>query len=507
MKKLTTEQFIENANRVHSNTYRYLGEYQGTGIPITILCSKHGEFKQTPGAHVNLKQGCPKCAITRVSENNKLGIERFIERAKQLHGNNLDYSRVKYVHMHHKVEIICRKHGPFFQVPNSHLGGRSCPGCSVVKQQKRNIGRNNHIKLNFEKICREKHGMIFDYTETVYEHNQKEISFRCIIHDRILTQTARDHLDGYNPCTQCNHMKSYQEDALAKYATIFTPVVIHDRKVLRPKEIDILMPEVKLAIEYCGMYWHSHNSVEMENRDKNKHYLKYIDCEKAGIRLLTVFEAEWKERPKAIKRLIRNAVGKSKGKLMARKCELKHVVHGEAKAFYEKYHPQGGSGSGEHYGLYWKDKLVACMRFSLGANDRGSSAKSRVWTLGRYATRVNVAGGASRLFKAFVAEFNPDEIKSFSDNRYFSGGMYEQLGFELELEVAPDYQVWSPKLGLLPKPHYQRRMLAKRQAEHDVVVDFTTDDPRTERQVTYAMGARRIYDCGKKRWVWNRVVV
>jgi len=148
--------------------------------------------------------------------------------------------------------------------------------------------------------------------------------------------------------------------------------------------------------------------------------------------------------------------------------------------------------------------MVACMRFTLGGNDRGRGAKNREWTLSRYATRLSVAGAASRLFKAFVKEERPESVKSFSDNRLFSGGMYEQLGFELVEDVGPDYQVWSPKIGLRPKPHYQRRVLPKRLEEHGVEESFDPKtDPRTEAQMTYLMGAGRIYDCGKKRWVWT----
>jgi len=291
---------------------------------------------------------------------------------------------------------------------------------------------------------------------------------------------------------------------VANYLAMFTKVLTRDRTVLKPKELDIYMPDAKMALEYSGMYWHSHGDAISEKADKHKHHAKYLGCAEQGIRLITLYESEWQERPQAIRRLLRNALGKSKGKLMARKCGLRKVDPSEARAFYEKYHPQGGAGAGEQYGLYWKDKLVACMRFALGANDRGTGAKTRTWTLGRYATRVNVAGAASRLFKAFLAEYGPEEVKSFSDNRFFSGGMYTQLGFTLEADVVPDYQVWSPKLGLRLKPNYQRRHLPARLADHGVVEAFDPEtDPRTEAEMTYLAGARRLYDCGKKRWLWK----
>lgn len=80
-------------------------------------------------------------------------------------------------------------------------------------------------------------------------------------------------------------------------------------------------------------------------------------------------------------------------------------------------------------------------------------AKNACWTLSRYATRITVVGGASRLFAAFLREHQPDVVKSYSDNRYFDGGLYERLGFRLDSELPPDYAVWHPWLGLRSKSH------------------------------------------------------
>ena len=331
---------------------------------------------------------------------------------------------------------------------------------------------------------------------------QAHALFRCVQHQQDFRAIQHNVLRGAQPCTRCNHTKSKAEDALVRLMQKFTPVVQRDRVLIKPRELDLYLPEKKMAIEYCGMYWHSHFNAEDERADKLRHMQKHLACQAHGVRLLTIFESEWQERGPAIRRLLRNAAGKSRGKLMARKCELRKVETPEARAFFEKYHPQGGAGSGEHYGLYWGAKLVACMRFAFGANDRGA-VKTRVWTLGRFATRVAVVGAASRLFQAFVEEQRPGEVKSFSDNRYFAGGVYAQMGFVLEAEAAPDYQVWSPILGLRPKTHYQRRLLPARMREHGMTETFSKDDPRTEAEMTYAMGCGRIYDCGKKRWLWR----
>lgn len=335
----------------------------------------------------------------------------------------------------------------------------------------------------------------------------RKAKFRCVEHEAVFEGIPHNVLRGANACPQCNHMRSSAEDAVFTFVSNLVPAIQRDRTTIAPRELDVFAPQNKLAIEYCGMYWHSHGSKEEELKNKRKHYQKYLDCKQQGIRLITLYETEWVGNNYAIRRLLRHALNKSRGKLMARKCELRKVSNAEAGAFFDRYHPQGGAGSGEHYALLWNGKIVACMRFVIGANDRGMGAKTRTWTLGRFATRITISGAASRLFKAFIKDFDPSEVKSFSDNRFFEGGMYEQLKFVMESEVAPDYQVWSPKLGLLPKSHYQRRVLPRRLLEHGIADTFNPEtDPRTEMEMTYLMGARRIYDCGKKRWIYRKSI-
>ena len=365
--------------------------------------------------------------------------------------------------------------------------------------------RPNNLLQEAELLHRlsEVHGSNLRYVGG-YVNMLTKADFFCSTHQAVVSATPHNVLRGANPCPKCNHTKSSGEAAVAALLAAMTLVEQRNRTVLKPRELDIYVPEKKLAVEYCGEFWHSHGDKASEKRDKLKHFQKYTACKAAGIRLITLYESEWLTHNYAVRRLLRNAVGRTRGKLMARKCELRKATTAEARSFYDKYHPQGGNGYGEHYALFWKGKMVACMRFVLGANDRGAGAANRVWTLGRYATRITVAGAASRLFKAFVEEHNPPVVKSFSDNRFFEGGMYAQLGFVLEEEVAPDYQVWHPKLGLRPKPHFQRRLIPARIQElgADVVFDPGTDT-RTEAEITYELGARRIYDCGKKRWVWT----
>ena len=490
-KQLPPENYLARAQATHKNHYSYdISTFRRLKDPVAIMCPTHGAFSQQLGNHLS-GAGCPQCAGRNVD---------WIERFRTVHGGLYDYSRVVYVGHQDNVEIICGVHGPFFQTPDNHYRGRQgCPSCKGAR-----IRASKQLPVEeFIRRATAVHNGRYLYNNVQFTNVLTGVmSIVCPIHGEF-RQSPVNHLAGKVGCTKCNHMKSRGEAAVASYLAMFTPTISRDRTILKPKEIDIYLPEHKIAVEYCGMYWHSFGDIKAEKEGKHKHFEKYIACKEKGIRLITVYETEWEQRSTAIRRLLRNIVGKSRGKLMARKCQLGIPTTQEAADFYERYHPQGGAGSGDHYGLYWRGKLVACMRFSFGSNDRGVGAKKRVWTLTRYATRINVAGGASRLFRAFITEHKPLQVKSFSDNRYFDGGMYSTLGFALDEEIAPDYQVWSKKTGIRPKSHYQRGGLQKRLDEHGVDEIFDADtDTRTEAEMTYLMGARRIYDCGKKRWLW-----
>jgi len=487
------ETFVARSKKAHPNKY----EYRRSPSPnkIDVKCPTHGWFLQITQNHIN-GSGCPKCAGKGVD---------WISRFTSVHGATYDYSHVNYSGYKTPVEIHCAIHGQFYQTPDNHFRGKQgCPKCGNER-----IRNSKQLKIaEFIDRAAVVHEGVYTYGSTQFTNMLSgKVEVFCTIHDKSFTQSPVNHLAGKTGCTQCNNMTSKQEDALHAFCSIFTTAEQRNRSIIGPKEIDIYLPEHKLAIEYCGMYWHSHTDRDDERKNKRRHFEKHELCRKAGIRLITIFEADYLDHEAQIKRILRNAMGKSRGKLMARKCDVGKVGAGEARAFYNKYHPQGGTGNGEHYGLWWKEKLVACMRFTLGSNDRGVGAKERVWTLSRYATRVTVSGAASRLFKAFVREYAPEKIKSFSDNRYFSGAMYEQLGFDLESEVGPDYQVWSQKIGLRPKSHYQRRMLQTRLNDHGLDETFDANsDERAESELTYMMGAGRIFDCGKKRWLWVQLI-
>ena len=141
MRKLTTEEFIERAKKVHGDKYDYSKtEYANNYTKVCIICPEHGEFWQTPNCHLD-GQGCPKCGIKKRSVNKTLTTEEFIKKAMDIHGDKYDYSKVQYLNNRTKVCIICPEHGEFWQTPHNHLKGNGCPKC-----------RNSHLEKFVENL-------------------------------------------------------------------------------------------------------------------------------------------------------------------------------------------------------------------------------------------------------------------------------------------------------------------------------------------------------------------
>jgi very-short-patch-repair endonuclease/Zn finger protein HypA/HybF involved in hydrogenase expression len=141
-----SEEFIKDAEKIHLNsdgTSKYSYEnvkYTNNSNKVEITCPKHGSFYQRPSDHLNGK-GCPICYNETRSEKRSKTTEEFIKDALIIHPNpdgtpKYNYDKVNYVKALDKVEIICPKHGSFFQTPNGHLRGRGCPICSESKGEK-----------------------------------------------------------------------------------------------------------------------------------------------------------------------------------------------------------------------------------------------------------------------------------------------------------------------------------------------------------------------------------
>lgn len=236
-RKSNVEEFIEKAIEVHGDKYDYSKvDYNKSNQKVIIICKEHGEFEQTPNGHIG-GRGCVKCATQKNSDDKRFTRIEFIEKAKEVHGDKYDYSKVEYTNFTTKICIICSEPGEFFQTPSGHLTGRKCIKC----------GNNSRALLKTtEQIIREFkiiHGDKYDYSKVEYKNSQEPIIIICKEHEEF-NQTARGHLSGKICCPRCLQL------IYGKWNSSNTTDFIQKAKGIHGDKYDYSEVEYVKAIDY-----------------------------------------------------------------------------------------------------------------------------------------------------------------------------------------------------------------------------------------------------------------
>lgn len=558
-KRRTTQDFIANARTVHGDKYDYSRtEYVGSKLKVEIVCPTHGPFWQRPNDHLSNRAGCVKCAHC----GPRASLDDFIAKARAVHGDKYDYSRVDYRGVDSKIEIVCPQHGVFAQIPYDHINGHGCGKCATEKQVKARtwtteqfvskararfgdtldysraqyvtsltpievgcpvhgfftVRPHEHLKSTGCPLCasnakkthgellaraRAAHGDRYDYSKSTFTLVGAPVTITCKVHGDF-QQIAKAHLNGHN-CPLCAReaTASQEENELAEWlVSLGVRVVRNDRTTLNGFELDIYLPDYRLGVEYHGSYWHHDERLQ----HPRIHEMKAARAESLGIGLVTVWDFDWQTKRALIQDMIRHRMGLSTGaKYHARQGAVAIVDKEIAADFYRRHHIQGAPNAARwHYGLRIGGALVACMSFGQGASRRGKLGNTE-WELMRFAAHGMVRGAASKLFAAFVRAHAPATVWSYSDRQHFGGGLYRALGFAEDGRLEADYRVYHQRTGKLwHKSSWQRRYIPARLEELGIRATFDPDtDPRTERDMQRIAGVFRVRDAGKIRWKWG----
>lgn len=238
----TTDSFIERAKKVHDDKYDYSKvEYKGKDMNVCIICPKHGEFWQTPHNHL-IGAGCPKCKNEYISKKYSDTTETFIEKARKVHGDKYDYSKVNYINSQTKVCIICPEHGEFWQRPNNHLNGWGCSKCSGIEK------KTTKTYIDQVKLI---HGDKYDYSKLNYVNNKTKVQIICKKHG-VFETYPNHHLYMGIGCPKCTIYKLEKEvmdmldEMKIKYIWQYKP------EWLKPKSLDFYIPLLGVSIECQG---------------------------------------------------------------------------------------------------------------------------------------------------------------------------------------------------------------------------------------------------------------
>ena len=237
--KLTLNEFIRKAKKIHGDKYDYSKvDYVNSRTKVCIICPKHGEFLQLPYKHLS-GHNCQCCNLRR-----KNTTADFISKAKEIHDNKYDYSKVNYVNNHTKVCIICSKHGEFWQTPHNHLCGNGCSKCSLKYQYTTSEIINKFV---------EKHGDKYDYSNVLYRSTDEYVCIICPKHGEFWQQPY--HHIGGNGCPNCS--RSLLEEKVSDTLDILKVTFFQhvNQKMfpwLKKQHLDFYLPEYNIAIECQG---------------------------------------------------------------------------------------------------------------------------------------------------------------------------------------------------------------------------------------------------------------
>ena len=349
MKRLGTEEIVKRFCEKNGDKYDYSKvEYVNARTKVCVVCREHGEFWVKPGDHLR-GVGCPECNKKRLKNGSRRFTKGdFIKKAKELHGDKYDYSKVEYIDCRTKVCIICPEHGEFWQTPVSHLHTGGCQKCShrymdteyFIEKAKSFYGE----KYNYEKteyvnektpvcvvcqkhgeffvnphdflsghgckkcgeeqrsekrkydtemfICKSKcvHGDKYDYSKVNYIDSKTKVCIVCPEHGEFW-QTPAGHLLGYG-CPICNESHLEKE----------TNKILIEKKIrferykrfnwLGLQSLDFYLSEIKVGIECQGIqhfnevqhFGGNEGLTECKKRDEKK----FEKCKENGVEIFYI---------------------------------------------------------------------------------------------------------------------------------------------------------------------------------------------------------------------------
>lgn len=279
-------------------------------------------------------------------------------------------------------------------------------------------------------------------------------------------------------------LENFVHDILDEYDIEY---ITNDRNILSGQELDVYIPSKHLAIECNGCYWHS-----TKHKSNTYHKNKWEKCKELNIQLINIWEDWIFNSPNIVKDMILSKLGIYVHRVGARQCTIREVSTEESRQFATENHIQGHSQASVKLGLYYEGELVSLMTFGKKRNITSPTDNKNVWELIRFCSKQGwqIIGGAMRLFKHFIAMYQPSNIISYSSNDISDGRLYKQLGFKYD-HMSISY--WY--INAIKMIRYHRYNFTKQKLVQDGY-----DKNKSEFAIMEERGYMRIYDSGQTLW-------
>lgn len=367
----------------------------------------------------------------------------------------------------------------------------------VIEKEMRLEDPNNYVVCP---ICGKKMPKI-TYSHLRNSHGMGMVEFKKqypdarVMSNDMIEQAKRDMKLGNLVVSKNRFVSSYEKE-IGDFITSLG--VEHDanRQILIGREIDILVPNVSIGIEFDGLKWHT----EFFGKKNHKYHIdKTLQCNDKNYGLIHIFEDEYVNNKEIVLAKIKHILKKDYDlpKIAGRKIDVKEIYSNDAKEFLTKYHIQGPYKSSVYIGGFYEGKLIAVMAFKNG------NIKNENWELVRFSTDYHYIyqGVASKMFTYFIKHYEPNVVVSFADRRWTpwnNNNLYTKLGFMLESITKPDYRYYNEKVDKYKRVHKMsmcKSILSKK---------YGFPMTMTELEMARELGYDRIWDCGLFKYVWRK---
>lgn len=480
---------------------------------VTAICECGAEIKMRYEKYLSNKNrcgfyGCKKCSNKKriILNQAKYGVDN----TSQLGNVKEKREKTNIERFGEKTNLLTKETKEQIKKTNKNLYGVEYVLSSEIIRKKgketlfKKWGVESYSKTDmFKSKMNEKSknyiSSILDKDNIIYTlDNDNNIIMKCAKnHDftiSYITYYRRKFTCKNTLCTICNPIDnntvSDKENMIYEYIKEnYNGIIIQsDREVLEGKELDIYLPDLNIAIEYNGVYWHS----ELY-KERNYHLDKFLKCKEKGIHLIQIWEDDWFYKQDIVKSRLANILNFTTNKIFARKCVIKEVKYKNISKFLFDNHLQGEFKSKINLGLYYNNELVSVMTFGGLRKNLGSKKEDNVYEMLRFCNKLNysIIGGASKLFKYFIKTYNPLKIISYANIDYSNGHLYTTLDFNFDKRTEPNYY-WCKKIIRENRFKYRK----------DKLIKEGWDTNLRESDIMYKKGYFKIWDSGNLKFIF-----
>jgi hypothetical protein len=482
---------IEDYNKTINSEYKAISQYKGRKKPITIKhnCGFEYEIKRAEFLLEKSNAGkCPVCTQqthnTTEIINEKMKRQGYSTTLAEVYKGTSKKHLIKNNSCGHTYEV-------FLDPVINRLKGKhlSCPVCEKHSKQIDIVRVQKEISEKAPTI---------ELISTVYNGTHNHLQVKCKKCNNLYNVSRTNILSGKG-CPFCTSVDSKLEKEMKSFIkSIYAGETFSNKKFNyndKTYELDIYIPELKLGVEFNGLYWHSDVF-----REKNYHLDKTNFFSEQDIRVIHVFEDEWVQKRSIVESKLRHALKVSdRDKVYGRHLTIKEIDKDQKNIFLKQNHIQGTDHSSIMLGAFKDEELVSVMTFSKPRVSLGNkNTKVGQYELSRFASSKNVIGSFAKLMKYALNKFNIESIITYADLRWsnIESNIYEKNGFVLSHVSNPNYFYCSSKVRY-HRFNFRKQVLKAKFPE-------LYDEKLTEFQIMDKTNYTRIWDCGNAVYTYKK---